>query len=660
MVGSMNRRKNAYPLNMSTGFIQHFFWRIRLYSLAKPFAAVILLGLLLTAGCSTTEQGAITERGIQGLSSKAIDANAWVRDVPIELAKGTIVPDQLMLRLDPSMGEAEVTAFLEKYDLELIGHMPEIGYCNVAIPIGADLASYVETLAADPAVGMVEPVFITHAFDLAISTNDQYFEDQWGLFHINAPQAWVVEPGDPAVTEIPEVSDVLIAILDTGVDYIHDDLSTTMAQDNIKFIEGINLIPNGNPMNDPMDDNGHGTMVAGICAAYTNNIAGIASVGWNPRILAIKILDSEGNGTSADSAQGILYATNQFLNAKNLTDPLDSEGPYFSNPFNARLIINMSYGFESPQPLDSEVQAVQYAVSKGAILVAAAGDYGKPVNDGVTATYPAAHSDVIAVGAIDQANGVLLISNTPSVTEPLDTQAFLVAPGKDILSTFVHGFGDPYAVGTGTSFAAPFVSGTVALIWSQFPFLNIHQVKDLLKNSANADVVGGAGIDATTGWGLVDAYAALKEEFAPYEDDMIVRAFTNPVLHGDIIFIMRTKYELMEPPQVAWYVDDEGFVQLINGGFPIGYNIGFDDDGDGQIDETITTDPNYFPNEVVFGQMDDATYIGRVHLMQDLGKRLGTLIIDIIGVPKHFLDDDTLPREISAQTSIEITDFNYS
>lgn len=412
-----------------------------------------------------------------------------------------------------------------------------------------------------------------------------------------------------------------------------------------------------------MDDNGHGTMVAGICAAITNNSSGIASVGWNPRILGIKMLDSQGNGTTALSAQAIIYATNQFLNAKNETDPIDGEGAYFSNPYNARLIINMSYGFEMANdaaPLESEALAVQYAVQKGAILVAAAGDLGKPVNNGITTTYPAGHPDVIAVGAIDQANGMLLVSNTPSVTEALDSQAFLVAPGKDILSTFLSGYGDPYAVGDGTSFAAPFVSGTVALIWAQFPFLSQHQVKDLLKNSANRDAVGGPGIDATTGWGLVDAYAALQQNFTPFEDDMIVRAFTNPVLHGDIIFVMRTKFELMEPPQVAWYIDDEGFAQYINDGFPISYNIGFDDDGDGMIDETIGVDPDYFPNEVVFGMLDDATYAGRVHLMQDLGMRTGTLIIDIVGVPKHFLDDDTLPREISAQTSIEITTFNYS
>ena len=619
--------------------------------------------MLLTAGCSTSEQEAVTGRGGQSLNAKTITADALVREVTVERDRGNIVSDQLMIKLNPSLGDVQVAAFLEKHKLEQIRYMPEIGFRNVSIPAGADLASYINTLAKDPVVEVCEPVFIEHAFDLAITPDDQFFNDQWGLLHIKAPQAWVIEPGDPAYTEIPEVNDVLIAILDTGVDYKHDDLNPTQVQDNIRFIEGINLIPNGNGFNDPMDDNGHGTMVAGICGAITNNTSGIASVGWNPRLLAIKMLDSQGNGTSADSAQGIIYATNQYLNAMDMTDPLDGEPAYFNNPYNARLIINMSYGFERADetgPLQSEAAAVQYAVSKGAVLVAAAGDYGKPIDDGISTTYPAGYDDVIAVGAIDQANGLLLSSNRPSLTKSIDTQAYLVAPGKDILSTTLHGYGDPYAVGTGTSFAAPFVSGTVALIWSQYPFLSIHQVTDLLKNSANRDAVGVPGIDATTGWGLVDAYASLQEQFTPFEDDMIVRAFTNPVLHGDVIFIMRTKFELMEPPQVAWYVDDDGNPQLINDGYPISYNIGFDDDGNGTIDETITTDLKYFPNEIVFGKLDSATYVGRVHLMQDLGWRTGTLIIDIVGVPKHFLDDDTLPREISAQTSIEITNFNYS
>ena len=632
-------------------------------SLSKLLTAVILLGLLLTAGCSTAEQEAVTGRGGQGLVAKTVTADALVREVTIERDRGTIVADQLMIKLDPSLGDVKIAAFLEKHKLEQIKYMPEIGFRSVSIPAGADLASLVSSIAKDPAVEVCEPVYIERAFDLAITPDDQFFNDQWGLLHIRAPQAWVVEPGDPAYTEIPEENDVLIAILDTGVDYKHDDLNPSQVQDNVRFIEGINLIPNGNGFNDPMDDNGHGTMVAGICGAITNNISGIASVGWNPRLLAIKMLDSQGNGTSADSAQAIIYATNQYLNAKNETDPLDGEPAYFNNPYNARLIINMSYGFERNNqagPLASETAAIAYAVSKNAILVAAAGDFGKPIDDGISTTYPAGYDDVIAVGAIDQANGLLLSSNRPSLTKPLDTKPYLVAPGKDILSTTLHGYGDPYAIGSGTSFAAPFVSGTIALIWSQYPFLSIHQVTDLLKNSANRDAVGGAGIDATTGWGLVDAYGALNESFTPFKDDMIVRAFTNPILHGDIIFVVRTKFELMEPPQLAWYVDDTGQPQYINNGYPLSYNIGFDDDGDGKIDETLTYDPKYYPNEIVFGKLDSATYVGRVHLMQDLGWRIGTLIIDVTGVPKHFLDDDTLPREISAQTSIEITNFNYS
>ncbi len=633
-----------------------------MYSLAKPLTAVLLLCLLFAFGCSPSEPESLYQgRYAQSFSTDGTATMAIESEVNRELPAGNIVPDQLMLKFTPEMNDADIAAFFEKYDLSVVKHLPEIGWYTIEIPQDVSLTTAVSALAGHPAVKVCEPVYYERAFDTSITPSDQFFTDQWGLFHINAPKAWVIEPG--YVTPPPPgdvtVNDVLIAILDTGVDYKHEDLNPSQFQDNMKFIEGLNLISNGNPFSDPMDDNGHGTQVAGICAAISDNGVGIASVAWHPRILAIKMMDEQGVGTSALSASAILYATNQYLNAKDETDIYDGEGEYFYNPYNARLIINMSYGFERMNvdgPLQSESDAVDYAVSKGALLVAAAGDFGKAVNDGISTTYPAGYSDVIAVGAIDQANGLLLSSNKPSFTEPLDTQAFLVAPGKDIISTFLHGYGDPYAVGTGTSFAAPFVSGTAALIWSQYPFLSAKQVTQLLKDSANADVVGTPGIDSQTGWGLVDAYAALQETFTPFEDDMIVRAFTNPILHGDIIFVMRTKFELLEPPQVAF--DSEG--ELINDGYPIGYNIGWDEDGDGIIDEPIVPDYNYFPNEIVFFMQDDATYFGRVHLMQDLGMRFGTLVIDVIGVPKHLLDDPTLPKEISAQTSIEITDFNYS
>lgn len=634
----------------------------RLYSLAKTLAAVLLLSLFFVMGCSPAEDESTLFRGGQAFNTEGITGSSLVREVVSELASGNIVSDQLMLKFYNGTTDQEVAGFFEEYDLELVKHLSEIGFYNIAVPEDIDLSIAAGTIVKHPLVEVCEPVFIERAFDLAVTPNDGYFPDEWGLFHINAPQAWVIEPGlgpfpHPSVELV--VNDVLIAILDTGIDYKHPDMNPSGIQDNFKFIEGLNLIPNGNPYFDPMDDNGHGTMVAGLCAALTDNTIGISSVTWQARLMGIKVLDAEGNGTSATSAEGIIYAANQFLNAKNLTDPYDLEGAYFSNVYHARLIINMSYGFRranSEGPLQSEAAAIAYAVEKGALLVAAAGDDGTFINDGVSTVYPAGYPDVIAVGAIDQANGMLLTSNKPALGEPLDSQAYLVAPGKDIISTSLQGYGEPYAVGTGTSFAAPFVTGTAGLIWAQYPFLSAEQVKNLLKDSANSDSVGSPGIDSQTGWGLVDAYAALQETFTPFEDDMIVRAFTNPILHGDIIFIMRTKFELLKPPQVA--VDGNG--EFINGGWPISYNIGFDDDGDGIIDETIDTDWLYYPNEVVFFQLDNATYLGRVHLMQDLGMRLGTLIIDVTGVPRFFLDDPTLPREISAQTSIEITEFNYS
>ncbi|MEO7993704.1 MAG: S8 family serine peptidase, partial [bacterium] len=412
---------------------------------------------------------------------------------------------------------------------------------------------------------------------------------------------------------------------------------------------------------------------------------GIASVSWNARLMPIKVLDENGLGTVADSAAGIQHAVQTWQAARGNQPappfPVGAENSIFNEPFNARLVINMSYSIEIPDALGEpqlEKDAIAYAVSNGAVLVAAAGDQGKPVDDGFTTSYPAGHSSVIAVGAVDEINQVTVPSNKPKTTVPLADQRFVVAPGVNVLGTLPQSLGS-YGVGQGTSVAAAQVSGLCALMWSYFPqLLNEDGLVPTLLETCNADIVGEPGVDATSGYGLINGLDALNGVFEPRptNDPLIVRAFTDPVVHNVIHFVVLSKYRLMDVAEIPFFLDDTGQPVLINNGAAFSYQIGIDANGDGTLQngELLPIDTNFFPNEVVVAQFDDTTYLGRVFFVQGpppapgcpAGTLLppppptGDLIISVTGVPEDFLIDETLPKTISASTTIQLTDFSNS
>lgn len=258
-------------------------------------------------------------------------------------------------------------------------------------------------------------------------SNDAFFSLQWGYFNVD---------GNFSMT--PSSSTMTVAVIDTGIDYNHPDLSG-------KIIKGPDYI---NADNDPMDDLGHGTHVAGIIGAKANNGIGIAGIAWNSKIMAIKGLGADGSGTAYDIVQSLLYAANN----------------------NSVKIVNMSLG--GSQSLAEEI-AVDYLVNtKGKLLIASAG------NDGLnTPIYPAGFSTVypnkvIAVAAHKQDNCKASFSNYGSWVS-------ISAPGYKILSTIPVSMGE-YEFMSGTSMAAPFVSAAAALIWSQNPSMTNEQIGQLL------------------------------------------------------------------------------------------------------------------------------------------------------------------------------------
>ncbi|MBI2570109.1 MAG: S8 family serine peptidase [Candidatus Schekmanbacteria bacterium] len=293
--------------------------------------------------------------------------------------------------------------------------------------------------------------------------NDARFAAQYGLHNtgqdggspdvdIDAPAAWDVTTGSDAV---------ILAILDTGIDYEHEDI-----RDRIALVSGADLV-NGD--SDPSDDAGHGTHVAGIAAGRGDNGIGIAGVCWQCPIMPIKVLDAQGTGTFSDIAAGITLAAGSGARA-----------------------INLSLGAATPSQAIQD--AIDAAWAAGAVIVAAAG------NAGTSAPfYPAANNHVYAVAAIDHTGARTSFSSYGGFVD-------IAAPGADIQSTLP---GNAYAGWNGTSMAAPFVTGIIGLLAAQHPSWNPHLLTEQVSRTAKS-------VPATdVGAGLATAGAALQTAVLP-------------------------------------------------------------------------------------------------------------------------------------------------
>jgi len=276
--------------------------------------------------------------------------------------------------------------------------------------------------------------------------NDNYYAKQTYLQRIHADQAW----------GMATKSNVTVAILDTGVDLEHPDLKGNL-------VGGINLLEKNAT---PQDDNGHGTNVAGIVAAVSNNSLGVTGIA-QARIMPVKVLDEKGEGDSFLVGQGIRYAVDHGAN-----------------------VILLSLGEPVYTPFMKE--AVDYAELKNVVIVAASGNEGNQIN------YPAAFPNVLSVGAVDLNNEYASYSN---YGEQLD----VVAPGDGIYTT---GKDESYTTNSGTSMAAPQAAGLAALLFQKYPNMRSEQIRNLIKFSA--DDVDQKGWDEKTGYGMINIDRALN------------------------------------------------------------------------------------------------------------------------------------------------------
>jgi subtilisin family serine protease len=323
---------------------------------------------------------------------------------------------------------------------------------------GQDVFTIIRELSNDPAVEYAEPDYL-----LTVATDDDYFEQQWGLHNtgqvilylagqddadIDMPEAWDVTKGS---------QEVIVAIIDTGVDQSHPDFAT-------KLVPGYNIIDDNE---NPQDEDGHGTHVAGIVAAATGNATGVAGVCWECKIMPLKALDT-GGGYTSDVATAIRYAVDHGAH-----------------------VINLSIEGESGS--DTLLSAIRYAYLKNIPTVAAMGNWGTD-----DLSYPAAYPETIAVGATDKFD---LRAEYSNYGEHID----LVAPGSEILSTYLS---SQYGYMSGTSMSTPHVAGVLGLMRSMSPHKTVEELRTIL--AASADDLGDPGRDIYYGAGRLNAYQSLR------------------------------------------------------------------------------------------------------------------------------------------------------
>ena len=307
----------------------------------------------------------------------------------------------------------------------------------------------------------IEPDRPVHAL---FTPNDPMFSRQLDMPAINAPQAWDVTTGSKTV---------VVGVLDTGIDYDHPDLAANMWSDPVTGSHGWNFIAN---TADPMDDNGHGTHVAGTIGAVGNNGIGVTGVSQNVQLMALKVLGSAGWGYDSGIISGIQYAIEQAQRGVNIR------------------VLNASLG--GTDYTAAFQQAIINAYNAGILFVAAAGNDG--TDNGVAPHYPSNYTNVLSVAATGMNGNLASFSNYDANTVQL------AAPGVSILSTWPRSMG-MYKYLTGTSMAAPHVAGAAALVASMAPTLTAGQLHTRLTESASML----PSLDGKVSSGLLNAAKAL-------------------------------------------------------------------------------------------------------------------------------------------------------
>jgi subtilisin family serine protease len=450
-------------------------------------------------------------------------------DLPIQYSVNGMIADEVII---------EFNSYAESRAAQAANALPGVDFDSMMTsrPVARyriiDGTTPFEVITRLRNFSQVREVYPNYRRSLALIPNDPYFSLQQEELQVSQiPAAWDIETGS---------SDVLVGVIDTGVDYTHPDLIPNLV------LPGVNV--RGDAAEDEvMDDSGHGTAVSGVIGAVGNNGIGVAGLSWSVRMLPIRacggpFLDCD----LFDEVEGIDVARERGCN-----------------------IINLSIG--GVGTISIEEEAVTEAYNAGCVIVAAAGNgnpgklfeaTGDPEVDRHALYYPAALPEVIGVGAVDNTG------QKPDFSNYGEDILSLMAPGVDIVTTVPEdevylytGEGPPYGLATGTSFSTPMVSGAAALVLSHFPGLSPDDVRARLEGTA-IPMAGpdndGNGVNDYYGYGILNAAGALSQGGTSGNQYLTVAVSENPIFAGEVLVMVQALVPLDSSPTVSWSLRDGG------------------------------------------------------------------------------------------------------
>jgi subtilisin family serine protease len=437
-----------------------------------------------------------------------------------------------------------------------------------------------KALLAEKVVTSCTPNYVMQSSD--VMTNDPYASQLWGLSQeqgISVAQGWDVSSG---------THDVVVAVIDTGIDYRHEDLVDNLWRnpgeiedngiddDNNGFVDdvyGINAITGAPVAGDPFDDNGHGTHVAGTIGAVGGNGIGVVGVNRSVSIMGLKFLDSSGSGRLSDAITAINYMVNM----------KESYGVDI-------VVANNSWGGGGySQALED---AIERANAAGIVFVAAAGNQGLDVD--LFPSYPSSYenSNVVSVAALDSDGNLATFSNFGS--EGVD----VAAPGVGILSTLP---GDAYGSYSGTSMAAPHVTGLLALLYSVAPDLSVEELATRLFETGRDLIALGAGaagpLLVKTGR-IPDAGRLLRDERLP---------LPVPPNNGEVCPYEFDYKRIFDSNELDTSADGEAIVNQSDEGGYVRVDLPFDFPFHNRVIRTVFVSPNGVVYEIEPHNLDYLT-----------------------------------------------------